>query len=229
MSSKNMTFRSVAAAAGRTAARLGEALRTVENGVRRRQYRLSSASKLVRFREESGDKRQGMDYGNVIDSAMDSARMVTSVPLPEMRGDMTVLYPQRNERRRRMDRYEEAPARVTYGAVSNQGMNGLAALLTLLGVALVSLCFWLPHYHAANEAAGRVMQVQSSIEETTLERERLAAELEEKTQDRNVGYEAVGIGMISSKGVEVKYLTVPVEVNQDINPQEGQISASSTD
>lgn len=166
-----------------------------------------------------GNKPHG--YAKVADRNLRGERMTCSAYVPQMLDDGVYYYanpipdqPAR-PRRRRSERRNAISSRDTgrIRLVSRDGVKGtlacviMAALVCTLGIAC------LVGRSQVIEAGKRVNNVQARIDAVSLRNEELETELAVSAAEVNVSYEAVQMGMISAKGVNVIYLTVPENAN----------------
>lgn len=147
--------------------------------------------------------------------ALRCERMTSSVDLPFMDAehiyDASTMGTARH-RKRRSDKYRPAVGAHDTGrvpAVGHEGMScpaacaALACLIAVLGVAC------LVGRSQVIEVGKKANELQKRIEDVTLSNESLETQLAISASEVNVGYEAVQMGMISAKGVDVIYLTGP--------------------
>lgn len=162
------------------------------------------------------------DYGKVSARNIRSERMTSSVSLPFMEDD--AIYDANTmgverRRNRRSDKYHPAVGTHDTGRippVSRDGLSGPAACVAL--VCLISLLGIACLVDRSNviEAGKRVSTMETRIEEMGLINEGLETQLAVSASEVNVGYEAVQLGMISAKGVDVIYLSAPEAANMTI-------------
>lgn len=159
------------------------------------------------------------DYGRVAARNIRAERMTSSVELPFMDDmpsasvyDARTMGVEKKRRQRRSEIYHPAVGTHDTGrirAVSRDGVNGITAcvalvcLFCLLGVAC------LVDRSNVVEAGKRVAAMEASIEEIELVNEGLGQKLADSSSEIVVGYEAVQLGMIHSRGVDVIYLNAP--------------------
>lgn len=162
------------------------------------------------------------DYGKVAARNIRSERMTSSVSLPFME-DATVYDANtmgvERRRVRRSDKYHPAIGSHDTGRirpVSRDGLSGAAACVAL--VCLISLLGVACLVDRSNviETSKRISSMESRIEEITLINEGMETQLAVSASEVNVGYEAVQLGMISAKGVDVIYLSAPESANMTI-------------
>lgn len=155
------------------------------------------------------------DYGKAAPRVLRGERMTSSVELPFMDAEYVFdastmgAVPQR---RRRSDRYRPAVSNYETGrapAVGHEGLNGSAACVTLVSLIAVLGIVFLVGRSNVIEAGKKANDLQRCIEEITLVNEDLETQLAITASEVNVGYEAVQLGMISAKGVDVIYLSGP--------------------
>lgn len=178
---------------------------------------LPMARMLKRKSHFAWDGIKPYSYGKVADKNLRGERMTCSAYVPQMQEDGVYYYanpipdqPAR-PRRRRAERRNAISSHDTgrIRLVSRDGVKGtlacviLAALVCVLGV--VSLV----GRSQVIEAGKRVSTVQARIDAVTLRNEELETELAMSAAEVNVSYQAVQMGMISAKGVNVIYLTAP--------------------
>lgn len=163
------------------------------------------------------------DYGKVVARNIRSERMTSSVDLPFMEDasiyDAKTMGVERR-RTRRSDKYHPAIGSHDTGRnrpVSRDGLSGTAACVAL--VCLISLLGIACLVNRSNviETSKRISTLESRISEITLVNEGLETQLAVSASEVNVGYEAVQLGMISAKGVDVIYLSAPEAANMS-NP-----------
>lgn len=167
------------------------------------------------------DGNKAHRYGKMTELNRRGERMTCSAYVPEMLDDGVYYYanpipdqPAR-PRRRRSERRNAVSSRDTgrIRLVSRDGMKGtlacvvMAALVCTLGIAC------LVGRSQVIEAGKRVNNVQARIDAVTLRNEELETELAVSAAEVNVSYQAVQMGMISAKGVNVIYLTAPENAN----------------
>ena len=144
-----------------------------------------------------------------------------SIDLPgavdEQRGDIPAFRaatadPDARIRRRRSDRPAQADfARVP--DISRKGMSLRAACALLGTIAFVLLLVWMVELNAGLTARREIAAVQTRIEDLKAENEALRDAVQETRSETSIGYEAVQMGLISSKGVSAVYLSVPGNAN----------------
>lgn len=160
-------------------------------------------------------------YGKVADKNLRGERMTCSAYLPMMQDDGAYCYsnpipdqPARPRRRRAdrhaaVGRYDTARIRL----VSRDGVKGTAACV-MLAVLFVTLgvCSLVGRSQVL-ETTQRVSDMQARIASVTQRNEELETELAVSAAEVNISYQAVQMGMISAKGVNVIYLTAPEDAN----------------
>lgn len=156
------------------------------------------------------------DYGKVAPRALRGERMTSSVELPFMDAesvfDASTMGATARQRNRRSDRYRPAIGTHDTGrapAVGHEGMSGPAACAALVCLISVLGIACLVGRSGVIEAGKKADDLQRRIEEVSLTNEGLETQLAITASEVNVGYEAVQLGMISAKGVDVIYLTGP--------------------
>lgn len=162
------------------------------------------------------------DYGKVSARNIRSERMTSSVDLPFM--DADAIYDANTmgverRRNRRSDRHHEAVGRHDTGrvpAVGHEGMSGPAACVALVCLIAVLGVVCLVGRSNVIEAGKKANDLQRRIEEIGLINEGLETQLAVSASEVNVGYEAVQMGMISAKGVDVIYLSAPESANMKL-------------
>ncbi|MBQ8312472.1 MAG: hypothetical protein IJX84_04625 [Clostridia bacterium] len=162
------------------------------------------------------------DYGKVAARNIRSERMTSSVELPFMEDasvfDANTMGVERR-RNRRSDRHHEAVGRHDTGrapAVGHEGMSGTAACVALVCLIAVLGVTFLVGRSNVIEAGKKANELQQRIEEIGLMNEGLETQLAVSASEVNVGYEAVQMGMISAKGVDVIYLNAPEAANMKL-------------
>lgn len=177
------------------------------------------------FKRKARFMWQGMkpyNYGKVAYQNLRGERMTCSAYVPIMEDDQGAYTPlgsvpdqPARPRRRRAERHPAVSSRDTsrIRAVSRDGVRGTAALmaLMLLTCALGAAC--LVDYSQVLEAGKRVSRIQDRIDAISLRNEELEMELAMSAAEVNVSYQAVQLGMISARGVNVIYLTAPENAN----------------
>lgn len=155
------------------------------------------------------------DYGKVAARNIRSERMTSSVELPFMNAegifDANTMGVERR-RNRRSDRHHNAVGRHDTGrvpAVGHEGMSGPAACAALVCLIAVLGVIFLVGRSNVIEVGKKANELQQRIEEIGLINEGLETQLAVSASEVNVGYEAVQMGMISAKGVDVIYLSGP--------------------
>lgn len=155
------------------------------------------------------------DYGKVAARNIRSERMTSSVELPFMNAegiyDANTMGVERR-RSRRSDKYHNAVGRYDTGrapAVGHEGMSGPAACAALVCLIAVLGVIFLVGRSNVIEVGKKANELQQRIEEIGLINEGLETQLAVRASEVNVGYEAVQMGMISAKGVDVIYLSGP--------------------
>ncbi|MBQ7865350.1 MAG: hypothetical protein IJ350_03195 [Clostridia bacterium] len=162
------------------------------------------------------------DYGKVAARNIRSERMTSSVELPFMEDtsvfDANTMGVERR-RNRRSDRHHEAVGRNDTGrapAVGHEGMSGTAACVALVCLIAVLGVTFLVGRSNVIEAGKKANELQQRIEEISLMNEGIETQLAVSASEVNVGYEAVQMGMISAKGVDVIYLNAPEAANMQL-------------
>ena len=160
-------------------------------------------------------------YGKVADKNLRGERMTCSAYVPQLQDEGVYYYanpipdqPAR-PRRRRSERHSAVGSHDTgrIRLIGREGVKGtlacvmLAVLICTLGIA------GLVGRSQVIEAGKRVNDMQSRIEAVNRRNEELETELALSAAEVNVSYQAVQMGMISAKGVNVIYLTAPEEAN----------------
>ncbi|MBP3637860.1 MAG: hypothetical protein J6K13_09940 [Clostridia bacterium] len=155
------------------------------------------------------------DYGKVSARNIRSERMTSSVQLPFMEEasiyDANTMGVERR-RQRRSDKYHPAVGNYDTGRVfpvSRDGISGPAACLALVCIIVILGVACLVDRSHVIEVSKQVSAMESRIEEIGLVNEGLETQLAVSASEVNVGYEAVQMGMISAKGVDVIYLSAP--------------------
>lgn len=155
------------------------------------------------------------DYGKVATRNLRSQRMTSSVELPFM--DAEAIYDAStmgvsHRRSRRSDKYHPPVGAYDTGrapAVGREGLTASAACLTLVCLfSLLGIIFLVGRSNVI-EAGKKADDIQRRIDEVILVNEGLETQLALTASEINVGYEAVQMGMISAKGVDVIYLNGP--------------------
>lgn len=164
------------------------------------------------------------DYGKVSVRNIRAERMTGSVPqlfmdedtgMPPVYGPGTMGASPRR-RVQRSDRYRPAVGSHDTGrvrAISRDGIKGTTACVLLVCVLFSLGVACLVDRSHVIEAAKRVSTMESRIEELNRVNEELETQLAASASEVNVGYEAVQLGMISAKGVDVIYLSAPDAAN----------------
>ena len=144
-----------------------------------------------------------------------------SVDLPgaedEQRGDIPAFRAMSSEpgarmRQRRADRpVVTAPARVP--DISRKGLSLRAASILLGTVIFTLLLIWAVQLNAGMTARKEIAVTQARIETLKAENDSLRDQVQETRSETSIGYEAVQMGLISSKGVSAVYLAVPGDAN----------------
>ena len=171
-------------------------------------------------------------YGKVAGRNLRGERMTCSAYLPELRGDEGYGYanpipdqPAR-PRRRRAERHSAIGRNDTarIRMISRDGVKGSVAcvMLAALFCALGLMC--LVGRSQVLDTAKRVNDMQSRIESVTRRNEELETQLAMSAAEVNVSYQAVQMGMISSKGVNVIYLTAPENADMILSTQSGGVT-----
>lgn len=165
------------------------------------------------------------DWGRVSARNIRAERMTSSVPLPFMddQGAQSV-YDARTmgvsrSRTRRTDRYRPAVGSQDTGRIppfSRDGISGVTACVVLVALAFTLGTACLVNRSHVIETSKRVQTMERRIEEINLANEELETELAARAASVNVGYEAAQMGMISSKGVNVVYLSAPEAANMTL-------------
>lgn len=170
-------------------------------------------------------------YGKVSARNIRSERMTSSVELPFMDGDAiydaSTMGVQRR-RSRRTDRYVPAVGKHDTGRVppvGREGLSGPAACVALVCLIAVLGTICLVGRSNVIEAGKKAASLESRIEEIGLKNESLEKELALSASEVNVGYEAVQMGMISAKGVDVIYLRAPEAANMQLDAAQNKLSA----
>lgn len=170
------------------------------------------------FKRRAHFAGQGYQKGNYIKPApraLRYERMTSSVDLPFM--DEESIYDASTmgtcrQRTRRSDKYRPAVGTHDTGrapAVGHEGMSGPAACVALACLVVVLGVACLVGRSEVIEAGKKANGLQKRIEDVTLSNESLETQLAISASEVNVGYEAVQLGMISAKGVDVIYLSGP--------------------
>lgn len=160
------------------------------------------------------------DYGKVSARNIRAERMTSSVSLPFMDEDPCTppaygagtmgVSPRR--RVQRSDRYQPAVGSHDTGcvpAISRDGVSGSMACVLLVCLIFSLGVAYLVGRSQVIEAGKRVSSMESRIEDITQMNEELETQLAASASEVNVGYEAVQLGMISARGVDVIYLNAP--------------------
>ncbi len=155
------------------------------------------------------------NYGKVSPQAKRGERLSSSVDLPFM--DAESVYDASTmgtgrQRVRRSDKYRPAIGTHDTGrvpAVGHEGMSGPAACAALMCLIAVLGIACLVGRSGVIEAGKKANDLQKRIEDVTLSNEGLETQLAISASEVNVGYEAVQLGMISAKGVDIIYLSGP--------------------
>lgn len=165
------------------------------------------------------------DYGKVSVRNIRSERMTSSVSLPFMDDAPTSSIYDANtmgverRRQRRSDKYHPAVGSHDTGRirpVSRDGLSGPAACVALVClIAVLGIACLVDRSHVI-EASKHISDMESRIEEIGLINEGLETQLAVSASEVNVGYEAVQLGMISAKGVDVIYLSAPESANMTL-------------
>lgn len=158
------------------------------------------------------------DYGKAAPRVLRGERMTSSVELPFMDAEhvFDVSTMGVTPRRRRSDKYRPAVSNYETGrapAVGNEGMSGSAACAALVSLITVLGIVFLVGRSNVIEAGKKANELQRRIEEMTLINEGLETQLAMTASEVNVGYEAVQLGMISAKGVDVIYISGPEQAD----------------
>lgn len=155
------------------------------------------------------------NYAKPAPRALRCERMTSSVDLPFMEPesifDASTMGTAR-QHARRSDRYRPAVSTHDTGrvpAVGHEGMSGPAACAALMCLIAVLGIACLVGRSGVIEAGKKANDLQKRIEDVTLSNESLETQLAISASEVNVGYEAVQLGMISAKGVDVIYLSGP--------------------
>lgn len=155
------------------------------------------------------------DYGKAAPRVLRGERMTSSVELPFMDAEHVFdasTMGTAPRRCRRSDKYHPAVSNYETGrapVVGHEGMSGSAACATLVGLIAVLGIVFLVGRSNVIEVGKKANDLQRRIEEITLVNEGLETQLAVTASEVNVGYEAVQLGMISAKGVDVIYLNGP--------------------
>ncbi|MGN0779921.1 MAG: hypothetical protein ACI4MJ_12270 [Aristaeellaceae bacterium] len=166
-------------------------------------------------------------YGRVADRNLRGERMTCSAYLPELRGEdgyrSTSSIPQQPSapRRRRVDR-REAVGRHDTGRIrifSRDGVKGSAACVMLMVLFCTLGLICLVGRSRVLDVNNHVQSMANQIEATVLHNEELETQLAVSAAEVNVSYKAVQQGMISSKGVNVIYLTAPENADMILTTQ----------
>ena len=165
------------------------------------------------------------DYGKVSVRNIRAERMTSSVDLPFMDDEPDqMVYDAKTmgvERRhtRRSDKYHPAVGTHDTGripSVSRDGLSGMAACVVLVMLISVLGIAWLVDRSNVIEAGKYTAELESRIEEITGINEGLENQLAHSASEVNIGYEAVQLGMISARGVDVIYLNAPEAANMTL-------------
>lgn len=164
------------------------------------------------------------DYGKVAARNIRAERMTSSVSVPFMEDPCGAVYSADTmgvERRkvRRSDKYKPAIGTHDMGripAVGREGLSGPAACVVIVSlICILGVACLVDRSHVI-EAAKRVSILESRIEEMNRTNADLETEVAVTASGLNVGYEAVQMGMISAKGVDVIYLNAPERANMTL-------------
>ena len=157
-------------------------------------------------------KRSAFDYGAVADGRMRGSRVNVDFDLPELSADWQPVYHRAAKRTTRVDRNQARQAyekERTVALVSSGGMQG-KLFLTLFAVILVLIGTVLSaDARDIREASARINSIERRIADVDRQREALREQYEQKAASVDVGYAAVDLGMISSKGVSMVMLYAP--------------------
>lgn len=163
------------------------------------------------------------DYGKVSARNIRAERMTSSVDLPFMDDmpsvpvyDAYTMGVEKHRRQRRTDRYHPAVGTHDTGrirAVSRDGVSGVTACVALVCLFCVLGVACLVDRSNVVEAGKRVSAMETSIEEIRATNEELSERLAESSSEIVVGYEAVQLGMIHARGVDVIYISAPESAN----------------
>jgi len=165
------------------------------------------------------------DYGKVVTRNIRAERMTSSVSLPFMEDAYGASVYSADtmgvsrRKTRRSDKYQPAVSSHDTGripAVGREGLSGAAACVAIVTLICVLGVACLVDRSHVIEAAKRVSILESRIEEMNRTNAELETEVAMTASGLNVGYEAVQMGMISAKGVDVIYLSAPEAANMTI-------------
>lgn len=108
--------------------------------------------------------------------------------------------------------------------INRYGMQILPTVVSLVVLAVLLGTLWIFRLCELQTVAGRINKHQDYIAEISKLNSENASDIAKYTNDVNIRQEAVRLGMISSKGADVTYLTVPA--NAVLGP--GVLSSSQS-
>ena len=168
--------------------------------------------------EKIGPFDRPFDYGRVADRNIRSERLRVMCDLPDTIDSCYgtgAVARAAEERHRRASRYQEhnpAIDSMTTGRVppvSRDGASKNAATLIVAVFCFVLAVITLVDVSALMESGKNVALLKEQIAEMDESNLVLEKRLADSNSDVTVGYDAVQLGLLSAKGVEVIYLTAP--------------------
>ncbi len=174
-------------------------------GNRKRSRLVSDA--LRRF-----GKKETLDYGAVADANLRGSRMNVSFDLPDLTADWTPVYHVAERRTTRVDRSQARAAYEKERTVALVGRGGMQGrLFLILTACILTLIFIVVGANAGDirAASRRIKSIESRIADVDRQCDALREQYDAKAASVDVGYRAVDLGMISSKGVSMVMLYAP--------------------
>ena len=164
-------------------------------------------------------------YGreSVPDPAGRQGAMSFGIELPQLAPDMSPIYreiPRRETRSSRMADERRRIAEREAPLYCRDGVRASAALMAVVVLALVLTLAWSVDRREYRAAHRRCVQLEARIDDVDRRFVSLQQEYETRAANIDIGYEAVDLGMISSKGA----VKIPL-----YTPENAQITRASTD
>lgn len=183
-----------------------ETMRRYRSRSRYAGYRDADLSWQERVREI----RNPRDY--VAGTDIRRSRMTFGVPLPEMGADMQPIYDgslRRTTRRDALEAQRRARQARYVPLADRTGIRGTLAAAVLLGLALILGIIVMSNLSQLRQEQRRVKEIDSRIASIEAQCETLQAQYDERVDEVDVIYAAVGRGMVAASGTRAISIEVP--------------------